>query len=239
MKMWSLGDTEIKDLANLPETGMGFQLVEAVVWGNVTPFLIFNSERAVDLSEIQLEPGDDPSVILRNGLRIINLLKGAVVTTIIAAPRPHSFRLLQTRIGSLPAAGAPLAGAGPVLTALPSSLVKHVILAANRVFYRFSAFSPDRRVNSSGDFLAGTYAAPESEVPFVPTGFVAVGRFALPNILPASFRYEITAPSGTSVDFGTVAPAYGQAGGGVEAYFANAVTNAKVPSTPVSKMPDE
>jgi hypothetical protein len=239
MKMWSLGDTEIKELANLPETGMGFQLVEAVVWGNVTPLLIFNSERAVDLSEIQLEPGDDPSVILRNGLRIINLLKSAVVTTIIATPRPHSFRLLQTRIGSLPAAGAPLAGVGPVLTALPSSLVKHVTLAANRVFFRFSAFSPDRRVNSNGDFLAGTYAAPESEVPFVPTGFVAVGRFALPNILPASFRYEITAPSGTSVDFGTVAPAYGQAGGGVEAYFANAVTNARVPSTPVSKMPDE
>jgi hypothetical protein len=152
---------------------------------------------------------------------------------------PNSFRLLQTRIGPLPATGAPVAEVGTALTALPSSLVKHVTLAANRVFYRFSAFNPDRRVNSSGDFLAGTYAAPESEVPFVPTGFVAVGRFALPHILPASYRYEITAPSSTSVDFGTVAPAYGQAGGGVEAFFANAVTNAKVPSTPVSKMPDE
>jgi len=87
--------------------------------------------------------------------------------------------------------------------------------------------------------LAGTYAAPESEVPFVPTGFVAVGRFALPNTLPASFHYLIEAPAGTSVDFGTVAPAFGQAGGGVEAYFASAVTNAKVPPAPVVRLPDE
>jgi hypothetical protein len=102
-----------------------------------------------------------------------------------------------------------MAGAG-VHTALPSSLVKHVTLTANRAFHRFSAFNPDRRVDPvTGSFLAGTYAAPESEVPFVPTGFVAVGRFALPLNLPASYHYEIEAPAGTSVDFGTVAPAFG------------------------------
>jgi hypothetical protein len=76
-------------------------------------------------------------------------------------------------------------------------------------------------------------------VAFVPTGFVAVGRFALPNNLPASYHYEIEAPAGTVVDFGTVAPAFGQAGSGVEAYFSTAVTNAKRPPTPVSKIPDE
>lgn len=32
---------------------------------------------------------------------------------------------------------------------------------------------------------------------------------------------------------------YGQAGGGVEAYFAGAVTNAKVPPKPVRTLPDE
>jgi hypothetical protein len=240
MKMWSLGETAIKDLAGLPETGMGFQLVEAVIWGTPTPLLVLNSDRATDLSEVGLLPGDDPAVILRNGLRVIEALKGDVVTTMIAAPAPHSFRLLNTRIGSLPATtAAPIAGAG-VRAALPSSLVKHDTLGANRTFHRFSAFNPDRRVDPvTGSFLAGTYAAPESEVPFVPTGFVAVGRFALPNTLPASFHYEIEAPTGTSVDFGTVAPAFGQAGGGVEAYFANAVTNAKVPHAPIVRLPDE
>lgn len=108
------------------------------------------------------------------------------------------------------------------------------------MFHRFSAFDPDRRIDpATGSFLPGTYAAPESEVPFVPTGFVAVGRFALPNNLPASYHYEIEAPMGAKVVFGTVAPAFGQAGRGVEAYFANAVINAKVPPTPVSQLPDE
>jgi hypothetical protein len=49
--------------------------------------------------------------------------------------------------------------------------------------------------------LKETYAAPASEVPFVPTGFVVVGRFALPVNLPASHHYEFEAPIGTDVDF--------------------------------------
>jgi hypothetical protein len=239
MKMWNLDRTAIEDLTDLPETGMGFQLVESLIWGTPTPLLVFNSERAIDLSQIGLEPGDDPTVILRNGLRIIETLKGDMVTTMFSAPAPRSFRLLNTRVGFLPSTTIPIASAG-VRAALPSSLVKHDKLKANRVFHRFSAFNPDRRVDPlTGSFLAGTYAAPASERPFVPTGFVAVGRFALPNNLPASFHYEIEAPAGTSVDFGTVAPAFGQAGGGVEAYFTNAVPNAKSPPAPVAKLPDE
>ena len=237
--MWNLDTTAIEDLTRLPETGMGFQLVESLIWGTPTPLLIFNSERAIDLSQVGLEGGDDPDVILRNGLRVIEALKGDVVTTVFSAPAPRSFRLLNARIGFLPPTNAPAVSAG-VRAALPASLVKHDKLKSNRVFHRFSAFSPDRRVDPiTGSFVAGTYAAPASEVPFVPTGFVAVGRFALPNNLPASFHYEIEAPAGTSVDFGTVAPAFGQAGGGVEAYFANAVPNAQVPPAPVTKQPDE
>jgi hypothetical protein len=228
----------MESLASLPETGMGFQIVEATIWGTPTPLLVFNSERAIDISQIGLEPGEDPSIVLRNGLLIIEALKGDVIETTFSAPAPRAFRLLNARIGFLPAMTMPVASAG-VRATLPSSLVKHDTLKANRVFHRFSAFNPDRRVDPlTGSFLAGTYAAPASEVPFVPTGFVAVGRFALPNNLPASFHYEIEAPTGTSVDFGTVAPAFGQAGGGVEAYFANAVQNAATPA-PVTKLPDE
>ena len=184
-------------------------------------------------------PGDDPATVLRNGLRVIAALQGDMAITMIAAPGPRSFRLLQTRIGPLASGGAPAASSG-VVAALPNSLVKHDTLKANRIFYRYSAFNPDKRVDpKTGSFLAGTYAAPGSEVPFLPTGFVAVGRFALPNVLPASYRYEIDAPVETSVDFGTVAPAFGQAGGGVEAYFANAVTNAIVPPAPTATLPDE
>jgi hypothetical protein len=217
---------------------MGFQLVDASVWGNTKRLLVFNSSRAIDLSEIDLEVGDDPSVIARNGLRIINLMKSDITQTLVMSPQPSSFRLVESRISAVQTSSLPTS-AGP-RAALPSSLVKHVSLAARRVFHRFSAFNPDRRVDpATGSFLAGTYAAPASEIPFVPTGFTAVGRFALPNNLPASHHYEIEAPAGTSVDFGTVAPSFGQAGGGVEAYFASAVKNARIPKTPPATLPDE
>ena len=239
MMMWNLGEDAIRSLTLLPETGMGFQLVEAMVMRSITPLLVLNSERAIDLRGIDLTPGDDPTAILRNGLRVIETMKSQPDVTMFAAPQPRIIRLLSARIGSIPKSVGAAASAAPQI-ALPSSLVKHVLLSANRTFSRFSAFNPDRRVDPlTGSFLPGTYAAPESEVPFVPTGFVAVGRFALPNNLPASYHYEIEAPTGTGVDFGTVAPAFGQSGGGVEAYFANAVPNAKVPPTPVTKLPDE
>jgi hypothetical protein len=233
MRMWNLNEAGTTELLDLPETGMGFQLVEALALGETRRFLVFNAERALDLADIKLESGDDPLAILRNGLRIMESVQKGQVETFVSAPAPHSFRLLGSRI-SFP---GPKTG---VQIVTPSSLVKRVTLSASRVFHRFSAFNPDRRVNPvTGSFLAGTYAAPQSEVAFVPTGFVGVGRFALPNNLPASHHYEIDAPFGTVVDFGTVTPAFGQAGGGVEAYFQNAVTNAKVPPAPTSQLPDE
>ena len=123
---------------------------------------------------------------------------------------------------------------------MPSSLVKHVKLKAPRAFHRFSAFTPDRRVNPlTGDFLPGTYASPASELPFLPTGFAVVGRLALPNNLPASHHFEINAATGTEVDFGTVAPAFGQAGGGVEAFFSKGAKNASAPPAVHPDLADE
>ena len=237
MKVWNLNEQAINSLLELPETGMGFQFVEAINWGDPTPFIVFNSELAVDLSGLDLLPSDDPAVILNNGLKIIESMK-SYRETIFSAPSPHSFKLLDSRIGTEPSRSSKVQAM--LKASMPSSLVKKVVLQDNRIFHRFSAFNPDRRVNpKTGDFLAGTYATTESEVPFVPSGFAAVGRFALPNNLPASHHYEIEAPAGITVEFGTVAPAFGQAGGGVEAYFQNAVPNQKKPPTAPSRLPDE
>ena len=118
--------------------------------------------------------------------------------------------------------------------------MKNVTLSASRVFHRYSAFNPDHRVDPiTGNFVPGTYAVPESEAPFIPTGFAAVGRLALPNLIPASHHYLLEAPSGTQVAFGTVAPAFGQAGGGVEALLLNGAPNQQVPPIPPSVIPDE
>jgi hypothetical protein len=60
------------------------------------------------------------------------------------------------------------------------------------------------------------YGFPASELNFVPTGFAAVGRYALPDLPPACRRCEI----------GACLPLYGQAGGGVEVMFPKRFKNA-------------
>src|SRR2546421_104541 len=65
-------------------------------------------------------------------------------------------------------------------------------------------------------FPGGPSARPVRALPLAPSGFAAVGRYALPNVEPAMYVYEIEPRPETRIEFGTVAPAYGQAGGGVE-----------------------
>lgn len=233
MKLINLNNSAINELLELPETGMGFQFVDATFWGDRKRFLIFNSEHAIDITELNLSTTDEIYELLQNERKIVSYLDFERELT-ISAPGPHSFELISTRVAT------PSLSTGNPVAATPSSLVKHVKLSANREFFRFSAFHPDRRVDPvTGDFRPGTYATVESELPFVPTGFVAVGRFALPNNIPASYRYTIEAPKNTPVSFGTVAPAFSQAGGGVEAYFSNKVINQQKPMQPVASIPDE
>lgn len=86
-------------------------------------------------------------------------------------------------------------------------------------FFRAEPFPTSRYIDKSTDFVrcaGGLYGFPPSELPFVPTGFSAVGRYALPNVAPAIYRYELRAPAGTKFSAGASVPLYGQAGGGVE-----------------------
>ena len=81
--------------------------------------------------------------------------------------------------------------------------------------FRLSAHPADRRILAKGAVAAGTYLVPALDIAFVNTGLGAVGRYALPNPLPAVHRWSVNL-SGVPYDAGTVRPAHGQAGGGTE-----------------------
>ena len=78
MQMFNIDDAGKRGLEALPETGMGFQLVEAMVMGDLKRLLVLNSEKAIDLSGVELSVSNDPAIILRNGIRIVELLKSDV-----------------------------------------------------------------------------------------------------------------------------------------------------------------
>jgi hypothetical protein len=102
------------------------------------------------------------------------------------------------------------------------------------VFYRCEHWANSRRVlRGTDEVLANTYGFPASESNFVPTGFAAVGRYALPDLPPACRRYEITPPTGYTVQCGACVPLYGQAGGGVEVMFPKRFKNAVTIPPPI------
>ncbi len=221
-------------LLALPETGAGFQLISARLRNSRRDFLVLNADRALELSDI-------PELIDPRSLILINLWISEALNSsplFILSPSLSEIELLTTRVHDL--FGAANSFSSSVALAPASSLVKSTVLSHPRRFHRFSAFHPDKRVDpTTGDFSSGTYACPDSELPFVPTGFAAVGRFALPSPLPASNHYVIEAAIGTPVQFGTVGPAFGQSGGGVEALFTAGATNVASPKTPYAVIPDE
>ena len=108
----------------------------------------------------------------------------------------------------------------------------------NEIFFRYSAFRRDRRINfTNGSVLPGTYVTTESDSALVPSGLAAVGRYALPNPLPAFYAYRLNPPPATQVRCGNSAPAFGQAGGGVEILF-SAGSPASSATLPPSTIPD-
>jgi hypothetical protein len=107
------------------------------------------------------------------------------------------------------------------------------ITQVNDVFYRCEHWLTSQRVLlKTGEILKQTYGFPESELPFVRTGFAAVGRYALPNLPPACRRYEIRPPPNYKLNCGAAVPLFGQAGGGVEVRFPTKFKNQVVPIPP-------
>ena len=96
-------------------------------------------------------------------------------------------------------------------------------LAYDTRFIRFTSSSTDQRF-INGNLLAGTYLTSVNDALLVNTGFGVVGRYALPLPVSAKYKHDYIFPKGTVLQVGTVAPNYGQAGGGVEVYTTSNVS---------------
>ena len=104
----------------------------------------------------------------------------------------------------------------------------HGICDGSDIFYRYEQFPTSLRIDLTTNQVTkpDTYAAPASERDFIPTGLSAVARCALPLLLPACWRYELTPAKGTRMYYGASVPLYGQSGGAVEVMFPRPFANA-------------
>jgi len=102
------------------------------------------------------------------------------------------------------------------------------------VFYRLLSTQKDRRY-TNGQLGADTYVTTNLEQLYLNTGFAAVGRLALPLSLPASYVIQYELEDDVDIEVGTVAPLFGQSGGGVEIRITDTVS---VKVVGLSKLPN-
>ena len=159
-------------LLTQPESGMGFQIVEAEKVYPPRPevWLVFNSDLA-----IVFENEDEAQGWARSHPCVSETTLGAHAQD--AGDLYSSLHVATTRADF----GLPARSYGPTRMIAPAalSLVKKTQVVAGATYYRFSAFPNDRRVNQqTGDFLPGTYATTATDKPMAPSGFAAIGRYA-------------------------------------------------------------
>jgi hypothetical protein len=224
--MLKLTEAHTRSLLAQPETGMGYQEVEATLRNNtVEKGIVYNAE------------------LMFEGAESRNVLKLASYPVVLRTARAageeiKSLRVIRLREGlkslstTRDASGAVKKNAGPAKDA-PVEKTK-----ADEVLKRFSAYPNDRRVAADNSLLPGSFATTEEDAKNVKTGKEAVARYALANPEPASYVYTIKPKKDTDIQRGIVEPANGQPGLGVEVIFTSGTT-ANTVAMPPAKIADE
>ena len=202
---YKLSTEQVRELVNQPETGMGYQYVEASMNDfSIVKGVVLNSEVFIPEEKIEKIMGKrfiTYSAVLNEAespgyIRKIN---------VIGRDRLH---LGETKYFAK-AAGTPASQAVISLT------------EKDQIFKRFSPYGNDHRINEDGSLKPGAYATTEADARNAKTGTEATNRYALPSDEPAIYVFTIQPPEKTPVRIGTVEPANGKPGGGTEVLFEN------------------
>ncbi|MFN8586870.1 MAG: hypothetical protein U0704_03635 [Candidatus Eisenbacteria bacterium] len=232
MALYRVHEDSLPRLLRLPESGMGFQVVRAgTISGTERCWLVLSATRALAIGRNE---GAERWLTTRGAYDWFTDFASGQATETTRLINPELL-IYRTEVGKTYVSGDAVQLALPVR----SALVKKTRTKAGDWFFRFSASREDLRVDQrTGAWSPGTYGTTRTDRPLSPSGFAAVGRYALPNDQPASHVYAISPPAGTPIHIGTVAPAYGQAGGGVEIFFPEGAAHAgEVVAR--SELPDE
>lgn len=207
--MIKLAASDTNKLKHLPESGMGYQLVEGVEYDNtIKRGIAYNAE---------LFFGENESRSVLKTLSYPQVLERATTSAGVF----KSLRVLSRSEAPITLSEKRTA----VSKAAPAKDAADEQTKEGEVFKRFSAFANDNRVQADGSWSDGTYATTEEDARHVSTGKEAVERYALPNPEPACYRFTGKPKKGTDIKKGIVEPAFGHTGSGVEVIFPNG-TNA-------------
>jgi hypothetical protein len=211
-------------LLNQPESGMGYQIVEAVTAD-------YKTKRGIAYNAELLLFEEEPRARLRADYR--SLLAEAKIST----DEIRSLRVVTSAASTASAYVLHETSARYERKNRPAKDAPIEQTKEKEVFKRFTAYENDQRITSDGKLLPGTYATTEEDAKKAPTGKIAVARYALPNPKPASNVWTIKPRKDTLIQSGIVEPANDESGGGVEVIFTKGTDTGTV--TGREKIPDE
>lgn len=204
---FKLSTTQENELLNLPETGMGYQVVEAIKDGNYRreKYLVLNSEVVI---EMNASTSDNVRKVINEGIFAFRVNANFITLNAMTVLNEKQFRNIVNESKNENERGAI---ENPVVNT-----------TGEEIFVRLSAFDSDRRVDKINMCLrAGAYTTTMDDyLKCKAINDDPVERYALPNNDKVQFAFHILPLKSDTLQRGIVQPANGKRGGGKEAYFA-------------------
>jgi hypothetical protein len=205
---FKLSTSQENSLLNLPETGMGYQIIEANKAGSYSRsrYLALNSEIIIEVNGYE---GDHVRKVIHDGIFKVKALASELVITNITVLNEKQFR---NQIRESKNENEKGAIENPVVNA-----------SGDEVFVRLSAFSDDRRIDKINKrLLPGSFTTTMDDyLKCKASNDNPNERYALPNNDKIQFTFHIKPLKSDTLQKGIVQAANDKRGGGKEAYFAN------------------
>lgn len=205
--MYKISEQQSRMMQSHPELGMGYQFLESERSLSGRTFLLLWSIVLISTEELR----DGCSVE-----RLVTEPEDELINSLPEFDEDLSLCEDHERFSSIAAIPVGISHGLGVSAALHGSPPFPAVTPSPTTFVRYSAFARDPRVSPTGVTAPGTYFTSIADSHEVPSGLAAVGRYALPVPRPAIYRRDLIVPSSTPFLFGSVTPAFGRSGGGVE-----------------------
>ncbi len=206
-----LRTSQVQELLRLPESGMGYQLIEAETgyYSTKNKYLVLNSQMIID---------DTPQILNE----VKSVFKSGYRTVLFSASEVElkNIRLAENlsnyRVKAFSASKQTGAIHQPV-----------VFANGTEVFTRLSAYEDDFRVDTVNKKLVpGSFSTTFDDYQYCKNNNInPVERYALPNDEEIKWAFHIRPLKTDSLQRGIVEPANNQNGGGIEAYFEKGTSN--------------
>ena len=215
--MLKVSDDIQKKLLSLPESGMGFQVVDAT-------FSDYSRKECVILNATIAEPTNNRSV--QSIMESISMEEASRVYKYASASKEIIDVSLKADKGIFKAYTIKEANGADKH---PEERTKR-----DEEFVRFARFENDMRIDQINKrALPGTYATTRADATYCLSSRTdPVARYALPGTMKVKYAFYIKPLENTLIKRGTVEPANNQPGGGAEVVFTKGTDNNTVAIPP-------